>query len=96
VLNRNYTKSGEVIYCEWYNSSLRAEEGEVISILCLVQNVTERKKAEQGLAKSQQQLSLIYNSAIDPMWLIQRNKKGKFCFEDINTAFTQVTGLTRW
>ena len=95
VLNRNYTKSGEVIYCEWYNSSLRDEEGEVISILCLVQNVTERKKAEQGLAKSQQQLSLIYNSAIDPMWLIQRNKKGKFCFEDINTAFTQVTGLTR-
>ena len=95
VVNRNYTKNGEIIYCEWYNSSLRDNQGEVISILCLVQDVTEREKAEQALAKSQQQLSLIYNSAIDPMWLIQLDKKGKFCFEDINTAFTQVTGLTR-
>src|SRR5215203_1301924 len=62
VVNRNYTKSGEVIYCEWYNSSLRDDQGEVISVLCLVQDITERKEAEQALAKSQQQLSLIYHS----------------------------------
>lgn len=94
-VNRNYTKSGRVIFCEWYNSTLRDEAGEVISVLCLVQDITERKQAEQALAKSQQQLSLIYNSAINPMWLIHIEKTGRFRFEDINTAFTEVTGLTR-
>lgn len=94
-INRNRTKSGRVIYCEWYNSSLKDEAGEVVSILCLVQDITERKQAEQALAKSEQQRSLIYNSAIDPMWLIHIEKTGRFRFEDINTAFTEVTGLTR-
>lgn len=94
-VNRNYTKSGRVIFCEWYNSTLRDKAGEVISVLCLVQDITERKQAEQALAKSQQQLSLIYNSAINPMWLIHIEKTGRFRFEDINTAFTEVTGLTR-
>ncbi|MCW3124939.1 MAG: sensory transduction histidine kinase [Bacteroidetes bacterium] len=48
-LNRNYTKDGKIIYCEWYNSVLRDERGNVITILSLVHNVTERKKAEEEL-----------------------------------------------
>jgi PAS domain S-box-containing protein len=51
-LNRNYTKDGKVIYCEWYNSALRDERGNVITILSLVHNVTERKKAEETLQHS--------------------------------------------
>jgi PAS domain S-box-containing protein len=93
-VNRNYTRSRRVIWCEWYNSTLKDEAGEVVSVLCLVQDITERVMAEQALAKSQQQLSLIYNSANDPMWLIHIEKTGRFRFEDINTAFTEVTGLT--
>ncbi|HEY8733453.1 MAG TPA: PAS domain S-box protein, partial [Puia sp.] len=48
-LNRNYTKSGSVIYCEWYNSVLRDEQGNVITILSLVHDVSERKKTEDTL-----------------------------------------------
>ncbi|TVU53772.1 MAG: PAS domain S-box protein [Arthrospira sp. PLM2.Bin9] len=44
--NRNYTKDGRVIYCEWYNSVLRDESNQVISILSLVQDVTERELLE--------------------------------------------------
>ncbi|MBS0015704.1 MAG: PAS domain S-box protein [Arthrospira sp. SH-MAG29] len=44
--NRNYTKDGRVIYCEWYNSVLRDESYQVISILSLVQDVTERELLE--------------------------------------------------
>lgn len=92
--NRNRTKDGQLIWCEWYNSALKDEEGNVTSILSMVQDVTERKDAEEALAHSEHQLSLIYNSAIDPMWLIKINE-GRFYFDDINTAFTAVTGLTR-
>jgi diguanylate cyclase (GGDEF)-like protein/PAS domain S-box-containing protein len=48
-LNRNYRKDGRVIWCEWYNSSLVDEEGKVLSILSLGQDVTARVLAEERL-----------------------------------------------
>lgn len=55
-LNRNYTKDGKVIYCEWYNSVLRDEEGSTITILSLIHNVTERKKTEDNLQQSYEEI----------------------------------------
>lgn len=48
-LNRNYRSDGRIIWCEWYNSSLRDESGQVISILSLAQDVTTRVMAEERL-----------------------------------------------
>lgn len=45
--NRNYTKNGDIVHCEWYNSSLRDALGRMTSVLSLVLDVTERKQAEQ-------------------------------------------------
>jgi diguanylate cyclase (GGDEF)-like protein/PAS domain S-box-containing protein len=47
--NRNYTKNGAVIYCEWYNSVLFDETDEEIVVTSLVQDVTQRKQAELAL-----------------------------------------------
>ena len=55
-LNRNYTKYGQVIDCEWYNSVLRDEQGSLITILSLVQDVTERKKTVQILNRSYEEI----------------------------------------
>jgi PAS domain S-box-containing protein len=46
VLQRNYTKDGRVIWCEWFHSVLKDESGKVDTIMSLVQDVTERKAAE--------------------------------------------------
>jgi len=45
--NRNYTKDGSVLYCEWYNSVLHDETGELVSVLSLVLDVTARELAEE-------------------------------------------------
>ncbi|HYU99094.1 MAG TPA: PAS domain S-box protein [Pyrinomonadaceae bacterium] len=45
--NRNYTKDGSVLYCEWYNSVLHDESGELVSVLSLVLDVTDRRHAEE-------------------------------------------------
>jgi PAS domain S-box-containing protein len=55
-LNRNYTKGGNVIYCEWYNSVLKDEHDGVITILSLVHDVTERKKSEEKLRQANKEL----------------------------------------
>jgi len=48
--NRNYTKDGAVLYCEWYNSALHDEHGKLVSVLSLVLDVTARTLAEEERA----------------------------------------------
>jgi PAS domain S-box-containing protein len=40
--NRNYTKEGTLLHCEWYNSRLLDAAGRLVSVLSLVQNVSDR------------------------------------------------------
>lgn len=48
--NRNYTRDGSILYCEWYNSVLHDERGQLVSVLSLVLDVTARKIAEEERA----------------------------------------------
>jgi PAS domain S-box-containing protein len=48
--NRNYTKDGSILYCEWYNSVLHDDRGRLVSVLSLVLDVTARKLAEEERA----------------------------------------------
>ena len=48
--NRNYTREGSILYCEWYNSVLHDDRGQLISVLSLVLDVTEQMKAEDERA----------------------------------------------
>jgi PAS domain S-box-containing protein len=48
--NRNYTRDGSILFCEWYNSVLRDEREHLVSVLSLVLDVTAREKAEQERA----------------------------------------------
>jgi len=45
--NDNITKDGRTINCEWYNTPLVNEQGQVIGVASLAQDITERKKVEQ-------------------------------------------------
>jgi two-component sensor histidine kinase len=55
--NRNYRKDGTIIHCEWYNSVLMDENEELISMLSLVQDITNRKQIEIEIAQSRESLS---------------------------------------
>ncbi|HEY6660535.1 MAG TPA: PAS domain S-box protein, partial [Pyrinomonadaceae bacterium] len=48
--NRNYTRDGQILFCEWYNSVLRDDRGKLVSVLSLVLDVTARKSAEEERA----------------------------------------------
>jgi len=86
LTNRNKSKEGRVLVCDWYNSAIYDESGQLKSILSLVIDNTERVQLEH-------ELSLIYNSAIDPMWLINIEAANQFRFQSINKSFNIVTGL---
>lgn len=54
--NRNYTKDGKIVYCEWYNSALFDESGNLVSILSLVLDISDRKQAEATLQQVMNEL----------------------------------------
>lgn len=49
--NRNYTREGSILFCEWYNSVLSDDRGKLISVLSLVLDVTARQSAEEEKAE---------------------------------------------
>ncbi len=67
--NRNYTKNGDVLYCEWYNSTLYDENGHLVSILSLVLDVTSPKRVEHALRESEEQYRLLFESNPHAMWV---------------------------
>jgi PAS domain S-box-containing protein len=48
--NRNYTRDGKILFCEWYNSVLRDDRGKLVSVLSLVLDVTAKQSAEEERA----------------------------------------------
>jgi PAS domain S-box-containing protein len=54
--NANITRDGNNITCEWYNTPLVAENGEVIGVASLVSDITERINAETELAVHREHL----------------------------------------
>jgi PAS domain S-box-containing protein len=50
-VNENTTKDGRIIICDWANTPLKEADGTVISVLSMVQDITERKRAEEALRR---------------------------------------------
>jgi len=67
--NRNYTKLGTILHCEWYNSALYNEAGKLISVLSLVLDVTVATRIEEALRKSEAQYRLLFESNPQAMWV---------------------------
>lgn len=55
-VNRNLTRDGEVLHCEWYNSVRFDEAGGLNSIFSLVHDVSERSRLDTRLSEREQQL----------------------------------------
>ncbi|NEQ32696.1 MAG: PAS domain S-box protein, partial [Leptolyngbya sp. SIO4C5] len=73
IHNRNYTKSGGIVYCEWYNSALFNDAGELVSILSLAQDVTQRQQAENALVEKEVETRTILSAIPDLMMILHRD-----------------------
>lgn len=52
--NKNVTKDGRIIICEWYNTPLIDEDGKIIAVASLVDDITERKEMETDLIRAKE------------------------------------------
>ncbi|MCK4711005.1 MAG: PAS domain S-box protein, partial [Gammaproteobacteria bacterium] len=85
--NENITKDGRVISCEWYNTPLVNDSGEVIGVASLVQDVTEQKQAQQRLQESESNYRSLFEMSDDAN--MTSNQQG---FIDCNQATLEMFG----
>ncbi len=52
-INENLTKDGDIITCEWHNTPLVDEGGNALGIVCLVNDITERRRFRDKLLQSE-------------------------------------------
>jgi len=74
--NENITKDGRKILCEWYNTPLIDESGRVIGVASLVEDITERVKAEKELNNQKEFLRAVIDT--DPNFVFAKDWDGRF------------------
>ncbi|HKP84026.1 MAG TPA: PAS domain S-box protein [Pyrinomonadaceae bacterium] len=89
--NRNYTKLGSILHCEWYNSALY-KEGKLVSVLSLVLDVTVARRIEEALRKSEAQYRLLFESNPQAMWVYDLTT---LRFLAVNDAAVRHYGFSR-
>jgi two-component system cell cycle sensor histidine kinase/response regulator CckA len=52
-INENLTKDGRKLTCEWFNTPLMDAQGKFAGLICLVQDLTERKTLEAQFQQAQ-------------------------------------------
>ncbi|HTF24424.1 MAG TPA: PAS domain S-box protein [Candidatus Limnocylindria bacterium] len=91
IENPVLSKSGEERMIGWRNSLLRDDAGRVIGTLSSGEDITERKRAEQDLLKSEARARTLVESNI--IGIATGDLKGKLI--DANGAFLGLVGYTR-
>lgn len=74
--NENLTKDNRIILCEWYNTPLISDDGSVIGVASLVEDITERVKAEDRLKQQKEFLRTVIDT--DPNFVFAKDFDGKF------------------
>jgi PAS domain S-box-containing protein len=87
TVNTNITKDGKTITCSWTSTPLKRDDGSVIGVLSMVQDITERKKAEEALRESEEHCSRLSAAAFEGIGI---NDQGKIT--DANDQLAKMLG----
>ena len=61
--NENITKSGKKVWISWSNKAMKDDQGNLVGILSIGNDITDRKIAEEKLLESEIKYRLAYNKA---------------------------------
>ena len=75
---RNMTQAGDIIECIWYNSVLLDENGEMSSVMSLIEDITILRRTEKELLESRESYKELVTNARS--LIVKLDNQGKFTF----------------
>jgi len=75
LINRNYTREGAVRHIEWFNSATHDEQGQLLTVLSLAQDITEQHEAEESLRQRENLLEQIFDILPVGLWFADSDGK---------------------
>ncbi|HTY37460.1 MAG TPA: PAS domain S-box protein [Bacteroidota bacterium] len=91
--NRNVTKDGRTIDCEWFNTALVNSSGEMIGVTSLVQDVTERTRTADALNQERNLLRTLIDSLPDSVYIYIKDAQSRYIIN--NLAHLRSLGVAR-
>jgi PAS domain S-box-containing protein len=89
--NENMRSNGERVWVAWTNRPICNERGEVVELLCVGNDITDRKRAEEQLEASHKQLSGIIEFLPDATFVVDKGHK----VIAWNKAIEEMTGVPK-
>ncbi|BEQ13892.1 PAS domain S-box protein [Desulfoferula mesophila] len=83
-------RDGSTAWVEGIVRSVKSQKGDVLHLVGTLQDLTERKLAEQALAQSEEKYRSLFRSIRDAIIISDNNRK----IVDCNPAFTAIFGYT--
>ena len=92
VILRNYRKDGTLFWNEVSLSPVVDESGNVTHYIGIQTDITERKKIEEALQKSEEKFASAFRASPDPM-VISTLEEGRYL--EVNESFCRLMGYRR-
>lgn len=91
-INENINRNGERVWISWTNKIVKDSEGQVLEILSIGSDITDRKQAEDALRQSEEKFFKAFHATPDAI-VISRASDGLLL--EVNDVFVRQTGYSR-
>jgi len=90
--NENMRRNGERVWVAWTNKAIRDGNGKVIEILCIGNDITERRQLEILLSESEERYRRLFETADDGILLLEKREGN---ITHANPAITKMLGYAK-
>jgi PAS domain S-box-containing protein len=90
ITSEHLTKDGRQIFCTWHNAAIYDQSGKLLSIYSLVEDITEKKKAEEQLRESEQRFRVLSDASLVGVYMLQDRQ-----FKYVNPRLCEMSGYSQ-
>jgi PAS domain S-box-containing protein len=87
-IRENVRRDGAKVWIAWTNKPIRYENGRVMEVLCVGNDITERKLMEEAVARAEEKYREIFQNSVTGIFQVALDG----CFLQVNAAIARIYG----